>query len=161
MSVIVAKLTVVFFAWLNMAVADWPLVAVSVLYIFVGLTNFLNPACPATPVYLTGGIVVGHASEVFFSKSVCTDDLGCASFGDAESCRNSGHGANCQWGGECVRTCQSGFWVGAVYTTITVFLLKLCAIGPPRAPGRGGVEGLHPASASPSSIGFARRIFLR
>eukprot|EP01052_Picozoa_sp_SAG31_P054917 SAG31_NODE_14875_length_782_cov_1.446559_2_plen_126_part_01 len=31
-------------------------------------------------------------------------------------------------GGTCVHICPAGFWVGMIYTTVSVFILKLCAI---------------------------------
>ena len=130
MSVIIAKITVVFFAWMNQAVAEWPLAFVSLLYIVTGLTNFLNPACPATPVYLTGGIIVGRAAETYFSHFFCNqekviDNHVCHTIDNAEGCFGA---AGCQWGGECVHICPSGFWVGSIYTTLSVFALKLLAI---------------------------------
>ena len=67
MSVGIAKVSVVFLAWMNEAVEEFSVFEVCMAYLVVGETMFLNPLCPATPVYLTGGVVVVRAMERYLS----------------------------------------------------------------------------------------------
>jgi hypothetical protein len=62
----VAKLVAVFLSWLSEALKDQDLMVVIVIYIFVGLFMFLNPAIPGVPVYITGGILVTHKARCQF-----------------------------------------------------------------------------------------------
>ena len=69
-SIAVAKLAVVFLSWMNESLETTSLVLVCVAYIFVGEFMFCNPLIPATPVYLTGGVVVVRSAERLLSGCV-------------------------------------------------------------------------------------------
>jgi hypothetical protein len=65
----VAKMVAVFLSFLNDALKDQQLIVVIVIYVFVGLFMFLNPAIPGVPVYITGGILVTHKARCDFGGS--------------------------------------------------------------------------------------------
>lgn len=67
LSIAVAKLAVVFLSWMNEKLEDYSLALVCVAYVFVGEFMFCNPLIPATPVYLTGGIIVVRSAERLLS----------------------------------------------------------------------------------------------
>jgi hypothetical protein len=74
-SIAVAKLAVVFLSWMNESLETTSLALVCVAYVFVGEFMFCNPLIPATPVYLTGGIVVVRSAERLLSGCVASSTM--------------------------------------------------------------------------------------
>ena len=79
-SVIVAKLVVIFFAWLNAKLNGVPVAATTVIFYLVGLTMFLLPPVPGVPVYITGGILLVNSclndgwefgTAIVFTSFIC------------------------------------------------------------------------------------------
>lgn len=75
LSIAVAKLAVVFLSWMNESLETTSLALVCLAYVFVGEFMFCNPLIPATPVYLTGGIVVVRSAERLLSGCVATSEM--------------------------------------------------------------------------------------
>eukprot|EP01047_Picozoa_sp_COSAG01_P016815 COSAG01_NODE_872_length_12988_cov_4.918846_8_plen_971_part_00 len=74
MAVGIAKVSVVFLSWMNEALEGVDLSWVCLAYLVVGEIMFCNPLCPATPVYLTGGVVVVRAAERYLAGCEATSD---------------------------------------------------------------------------------------
>ena len=75
LSIAVAKLAVVFLSWMNESLETTSLALVCLAYVFVGEFMFCNPLIPATPVYLTGGIVVVRSAERLLSGCVASSEM--------------------------------------------------------------------------------------
>jgi hypothetical protein len=63
----IGLLVTVFLSWINVALQDLPLYAVTIIFFFIGMAMFLLPPVPGLPVFITGGILLGKAAEQQFT----------------------------------------------------------------------------------------------
>ena len=61
--VLVGKLTIVFFSFLQDVLSIYPLFVTTAIFVAIGLTMFLLPPIPGVPVYVTGGIILTEQAE--------------------------------------------------------------------------------------------------
>ncbi len=135
----VAKASIVCMAWMNEQLESASLGLVVLAYIGSGLTMFLNPACPAQPVYLTGGILVVNSAERMFAECTATSEM----LGDLKSgavveyngvnvtaatCTPSGDPESSTMLCFCPDLHEKGWWKAIALAAWVTFALKLCAI---------------------------------
>jgi hypothetical protein len=63
----IGLLVTVFLSWINVALQELPLYAVTIIFFFIGIAMFLLPPVPGLPVFITGGILLGKAAEEQFT----------------------------------------------------------------------------------------------
>jgi hypothetical protein len=61
LSVIVAKVVVVFLTWLNLVLKPVPIGAVLLIFLLTGIAMFLIPVIPGVPVYVCAGVLIPTA----------------------------------------------------------------------------------------------------
>ena len=61
--VLVGKLTIVFFSFLQDVLSAYSLFVTTAIFVAIGLTMFLLPPVPGVPVYVTGGIILTEQAE--------------------------------------------------------------------------------------------------
>jgi len=67
LSVGISKITTLFLSWLNQTLTEhFGLVAITIIFMLVGITMFLLPPVPGVPVYITSGVVIVNAARADF-----------------------------------------------------------------------------------------------
>jgi hypothetical protein len=147
--------------------AGLPLIAVSGIYICVGLCMFLLPPVPGVPVYLTGGILLSGMAEKQFRPAMCEipdaacrDPAGCAlncatqmddtawssqcvgTATDVDGCLTPFEyvGGKSSLGADGMAIDNTYFFIGIIYASGFAFLTKLLAIAMQQK-GIGGLLG--------------------
>lgn len=134
--------------------AGLPLLAVSCIYICVGLCMFLLPPVPGVPVYLTGGILLSGMAEKQFRPPMCAMENAICT---VESCSldcetdmdNTAWSSQCEGtatvsdgcltpfeyeggvdnlGADGMAVVNTYFYMGIIYASAFAFLTKLLAI---------------------------------
>lgn len=136
--------------------AELSLIAVSGIYICVGLCMFLLPPVPGVPVYLTGGILLSGMAEKQFRPAMCAmENAACKVGADCDSFDCTTQMDETQWNSLCggtavvtdgcltpyefeggtdnlgadgMATDNTYFYIGILYASLFAFLTKLLAI---------------------------------